>query len=258
MLTEAAHRAKPGSTVIGEVWNYPAGWFPALDGVINFYARRVVIDMIQHKISAGSANRMLAHMVSDCGIEPLLKSWFVLDNHDTDRLKSILPDDKSRRLAQVLQFTLPGCPVIYYGSEVGMEGAGDPGSRGAMRWDLVSPRNEDLKWYKKLIAIRKSHPALRIGDYTALDTDRLLGFARRTDKALETVVVLVNPSDETVSETVSARDGRLMNGGRLKDLLGGPESVAYGGLFEVTVPPRTARVYKLVSSKGYTPYKRVP
>lgn len=258
MLTQGAHQAKPDSVVVGEIWNYPAGWFPALDGVMNFFARRVVLEMIQHKVTVHSANQMLAHMVTDCGIDPLLKSWIVLDNHDTDRLKSILPDEKDRKLAQILQFTLPGCPVIYYGAEVGMSGAGDPGSRGPMRWDLANSENEELQWYKKLIAIRKSHPALRIGDFTALDTDRLLGFARRTDKTLETVFVLVNPSAETVTETVSSRDGRLMNGGRLKDLLGGPGAVSYSGMFDVTVPPRTARVFQLVNSKGYSPYKRVP
>ncbi|MFX8918423.1 alpha-amylase family glycosyl hydrolase, partial [Acinetobacter baumannii] len=34
-LTRAAHRAKPGSTVVGEVRGYPSDWFPALDGVFN-------------------------------------------------------------------------------------------------------------------------------------------------------------------------------------------------------------------------------
>jgi len=257
-LTEGAHHAKPGSAVVGEIWSYPQGWFPALDGVMNFYARRVVLEMIDHKVSVRSAGQMLAHMVSDCGIDPLLKSWLILDNHDTDRLKSILPDDRARRLAQILQFTLPGCPVIYYGSEVGMEGVGDPGSRGPMRWDLVTSDNSELTWYKKLIAIRKSHPALRIGDYVPLDTEQLLGFVRRTDKTLDTVIVLVNPSGEPITETVSARDGRLMNGGLLHDVLSGSVVTVYSGMFPVTIPPRTARVFELVDSKGYTPYKRMP
>jgi len=255
-LTDAAHHAKQGSAVVGEIWNYPAGWSPSLDGVMNFFARGVASDFVKQKISASVASRMLERMVSDCGIEPLLKSWLVLDNHDTSRLKSILPDERQRRLAQVLQFTLPGCPVIYYGSEIGMEGEGDPGSRGPMRWDMVKDSNRDLNWLKKLVAIRKSHMALKVGDYVALDTDRLLGFLRRTGRALDTVIVLANPSDSEVRETVSTREGKLMNGGVLKDTLDGSTVQAFAGMFDVTVPARSARVFELVSPKGYTPYKR--
>ena len=256
-LTAAAHRAKPGSVVIGEAWNYPAGWFPALDGVMNFYARQVVYDMLNKKLSAQMASRMMERMVDDAGIEPLLKSWLILDNHDTSRLKSDMPDDQLRHLAQVLQFTLPGCPVLYYGVEVGMEGKGDPGSRGPMRWDLVKTTNPETRWIKKLIALRKSHPALRIGDYAALDTEKLLGFARKTDRALDTVFVLVNPSDEAITESVSCREGRLMNGGQLKDVLTGALVTSYSGMIDVRVPARTARVFEMVSPKGYTPYKRI-
>jgi glycosidase len=123
-LTQAAHHAKPGSAVVGEAWNYPAGWFPALDGVMNFHARQIILDTLSGRLSPSVGNRLLERMVVDSGLEPLLKSWIILDNHDTDRLKSILPDDAKRHLAQVLQFTLPGCPLIYYGAEVGMEGRG--------------------------------------------------------------------------------------------------------------------------------------
>ena len=126
-----------------------------------------------------------------------------------------------------------------------------------MRWDLVSDSNPELKWTKKLVALRKSHPALQIGDYLGLDTDRLIGFTRRTDRALDTVVVLANPSDEIVKETISARDGRIMNGGQLRDLLDGSTVQSFAGLIDVTVPAHSARVYEVVSAKGYTPYKRI-
>ena len=32
---------------------------------------------------------------------------------------------------------------------------------------------------------------------------------------------------------------------------------SYAGIIDVTVPPRTARVFSLISPKGYTPYKRI-
>jgi cyclomaltodextrinase len=38
-LTAAAHREKPGSLVVGEIVNYPGGWTPAMDAVMNFSLR---------------------------------------------------------------------------------------------------------------------------------------------------------------------------------------------------------------------------
>jgi len=256
-LTQAAHQAKPGSAVVGEAWNYPAGWFPYMDGVMNYYARETILDVLSKKLAVPVANRMLERMVADAGIDHLNKSWLVLDTHDTSRLKTDLPDNKLRRLAQILQFTLPGCPVLYYGVELGMKGKGDPGSRGPMRWDLASNSNPELQWTKRLIAIRKAHRALRFGDYQTLDTQDLIGFSRRTDRTLDTVVVLANPSDKTVRETVSCRDSRLMSGGQLRDLFDGSTTRSNAGLIDVAVPPHSARVYEYVSPPGYTPYKRI-
>ncbi len=256
-LTQAAHHAKPGSVVVGEVWNYPAGWFPAMDGVMNFHIRQILLDTLSGRLSPLMGNRLLERMVADSGLDHLLKSWIILDNHDTDRLKSMLPDDKQRHLAQVLQFTLPGCPLIYYGAEVGMEGRGDPGSRGPMRWDMVTESNPDYAWMKKLVALRKSHLALRVGDFSSLESEHLLAFSRTTEKALDTVIVLANPTNDTVKEAISCRDGRIMNGGRLKDLLDGSTTQCFSGFIHVQLPPHSARVYEVISSPGYTPYKRI-
>ena len=108
---------------------------------------------------------MLGQMVSDTGIDESLKSWLILDNHDTDRLKEMFPETASRRIAEVLQYTLPGAPVVYYGREVGMEGAGDPGSRAPMRWDLATDSNKEFVAEKGLLKFRNSNRALKIGDF---------------------------------------------------------------------------------------------
>jgi len=60
----------------------------------------------------------------------MLKSWIILDNHDTPRLKNLVKDGAKQRLAQALQFSIPGSPCLYYGVEVGMEGGDDPANRG--------------------------------------------------------------------------------------------------------------------------------
>ncbi|AIE84450.1 alpha amylase [Fimbriimonas ginsengisoli Gsoil 348] len=258
-LTTAAHRAKSDSVVIGEVWNYPEGWSPAMDGIMNFHAGRIASAFATGKLEGPVAGHMLERMIADSGIEPVLRSWLVLDNHDTDRLLNLLPDEKSRHIAQALQFTLPGAPVMYYGTELGMTGAGDPGSRGPMRWDLNVNSNPELQWNRRLVEMRKKVRSLRIGDFRRLESEHLLAFLRLTDRVGETAIVLANPTDAPVHEIVGIRDGRIMNGTRLTDRLSSAQTLTFAGMVEVTLPPKSIRVFTPVTTArgGYTPYKRI-
>lgn len=106
------------------------------------------------------------------------------------------------KLAAVWQFAGPGAPMIYYGTEVGMWGANDPCDRQPMLWDDIpaedetqgfrgplaerhsrAPDMELFAFYQKLIALRKSQPALRRGSFRWLesDSDHVLAFERSLD-----------------------------------------------------------------------------
>jgi glycosidase len=258
-LTKAAHAEKPGSLVVGEIANYPKEWFPAVDGVMNFTLREIVLRLAAGRIPTPQAMQMVERMVADSGIENLLKSWLMLDNHDTPRIATALPHEPSRRLAQVLQFTLPGAPNLYYGSEVGMTGGDDPEMRAPMRWDLVRDDNPTLAWTRRLIALRKQRRALRVGDFRTLVADRLFAFERHTDRALDTVVVVANPLDVEVRETVLVRNAKLMNNWNMIDLLGGEPVRIVTGLLELALPPKGVKVLVPEASPGggYSAYKRV-
>lgn len=52
--------------------------------------------------------------------------------------------------------TYIGLPMIYYGDEVGMEGATDPHCRRPMLWEEQAQHTGLLDWYKRLISLRKS------------------------------------------------------------------------------------------------------
>ena len=262
-LTAAAHARKPGSLVVGEIANYPREWFPHVDAVMHFSLRQVLLRMVHGEIAPQHASRMIGRMVDDAGIEPMLKSWLYLDNHDTARLATVLFDRRQRRLAQVLQFTLPGSPNLYYGSELGLTGNEDPTMRAPMPWDRVEG-NVELAWVRQLIALRKNHRALRIGDYRPLEADRLLAFERHTDRIGDAVIVLANPGRVAVTETVLVPDSKLMNihgNTGLVDLLdpGAAPVAVTSALIRVTLAPHEVRVLTpvLAPREGYTPYKRV-
>ncbi len=259
-LTESAHLEKPGSLVVGEIWSYPQDWFPALDGVMNFTLRQILIDCADEKISSASANEMIDQMIEDAGIEHILKSWILLDNHDTPRITSTFPNPQARKVAQVLQFTLPGSPNLYYGSELGMESGPEPLCRAPMRWDLVSDTNAVFTWTKRLIEVREEQRGLKVGDYRKIISHKLIAFERYTDRVDDTVIVLANFSGDEVEETLMIPDSRLMNGTPMIDLLGSGLSFRLrSSILSVYLPARSAIVLKPYTEAvdGYTSYKRV-
>ncbi len=259
-LTKAAHAEKPGSLVVGEIPNYPREWFPSVDGVMHFGLRKLMIALANREIDGPTFQRMAARMVSDADYEHVLKSWVYLDNHDTFRLATTVPDNKARKLAQVLQFTLPGAVNLYYGTEVAMEGGDDPEMRGPMRWDRVEQNHPDLVWTKQLIAVRKANRALRVGDFrTAEASGNVIAFERFTDKAGDTVLVLINPATTEVQTTVLVANSKLMDGDNLIDQLSGKVFKLQGSMVETKLPPQTALILKpkLTTPDGYSNYKRV-
>lgn len=259
-LTRAAHAEKPGSLVVGEIANYPRDWMPAVDGVMNFTLREIILRLADGRMAVSLAQRMIDRMVQDAGPGGLLKSWVFLDNHDTPRLATVLPDVQQRRLAQVLQFTLPGAPNLYYGTEVGMTGGDDPEMRGPMPWQRVAAGHPDLAWTKQLVAWRKAHRALRVGDYRPVTAHKLLAFERHTDRALDTVVVIANPSSEAVTETVLVANSNLMNNWDMVSLDGQTRVKISTGMLNLSVPAGATLLLKPEASPGggYSAYKRVP
>ena len=259
-ITRAAHAEKPGSLVVGEIANYPKEWFPAVDGVVNFTLREIVLRLVNRQLSHTLAQRMVDRMVAETGTEHLLRSWLMLDNHDTPRLATAVPDERARRMAQLLQFTLPASPNLYYGSELGMTGGDDPEMRAPMRWDLVREDNPTLRWTRQLIALRKQHRALRVGDYRPIESEKLLAFERYTNRARDTVLVFANPGTEEVRETVLVANSKLMNTMRMLDPLGQAQPLKMNAsLLHVTVPAGgfLLLVPEIAPAGGYSSYKRV-
>ncbi len=260
-LTRAAHAQKPGSLVVGEIANYPKEWFPSVDAVMNFNVREIVLQTVGGRIDAQTAGRMINRVIDDAGIEPMLKSWLMLDNHDTFRLATSLPDERQRRLAQLLQFTLPGSPNLYYGSEVGMKGGDDPEMRAPMRWDWATDDNTELKWTRKLIALHKQHRSLRIGNFRLVTANHLLAYERYTDRAEDSVFVIANPSAKEITETILLANSKLMNGGPMLNLMDNQAKplTINSSLLSVTVPAGSYLVLSpdVKGAGGYTPYKRV-
>jgi glycosidase len=229
---------------------------------MHFALRRILLGMASGRLDGATAGRMITRIIDDVGVENMLRSWIHLDNHDTERMATAVPDAQRLGVAQVLQFALPGSPSLYYGSEVGMTGGADPAMRGPMRWDRVEAGHPQLDWLRRLIALRR-HRALRVGDYRTLVSRELYAFERHTDRALEAVIVVANPTDRPVAEWLLVTDSKIMDGIPLEDLLGQVEPVTvHSAMLPLTVPAHTVLVLKPMAPErargdGYSNYKRV-
>jgi len=94
-----------------------------------------------------------------------------------------------------LLLTTRGVPLIYYGDEIGLPGAGDPDNRRFMQWSGYSAGQTLLRTHiEKLGQIRKDHVALRRGSRTSLwaspDT-----MAYKMTSGADTVYVVINRGD---------------------------------------------------------------
>jgi glycosidase len=154
------------------------------------------------------------------------------DNHDVNRIASMLTHPGHLYTLYCLLFTMPGVPSIYYGSEWGLEAKRTNGDDTALRPALdistapSASRHPDLcETIGRLANIRRACAALRYGDYVQLSVSHeQLAFARRTDD--ECVVVAINASDKPVSVEVAVPDAQ---GSHLVDLLNPGETFAMRG-----------------------------
>jgi cyclomaltodextrinase len=172
------------------------------------------------------------------------------DNHDVDRVASLLREPAHLYPLYCLLFTIPGIPSIYYGSEWGLQGRKTRSSDRALRPSLEleqvrrdAPHPELAQAIGRLARVRSGSAALRYGDYRQLHVSHeQLAFLRQGQG--ETVAVAVNAAGEPARLELEippeARDGGTA---RWADRLEPSVSLAArGGMLEVEVPPRGARI----------------
>src|ERR1044072_6738872 len=136
------------------------------------------------------------------------------DNHDERRAVARFGEGGALA-ASALMFTLDGVPMLYNGMEVGdTTESGDPALfyRLPVFWPIEKRRPEFPRFYRQMIALRKSHPAFTRGALAWLrnsDESRVVTFARQ--EGAEQVVVAINFSNRPFEGTVEGTAGPLFS-----------------------------------------------
>ncbi len=225
---------KPNSFTVGEVYGAPSFVVAryvdekAIDIGFDFDLADKMIEAAQR---GNKRNIVRAHrrVMRDY---PLNQFATFLTNHDQDRLANKLLGHVGRnKVAASLLLTGPGLPFIYYGEEIGMAGSKpDERIRTPMHWDdsqfagftvgdtvwqalqdaenvaaaNVAAQTGDpaslLSHYRSLIHLRHNSPALRRGQYRAVESSSPALYAFLRHDGNQTLLVLINLDDEAIAE----------------------------------------------------------
>ncbi|NLK21847.1 MAG: alpha-amylase [Epulopiscium sp.] len=188
----------PDFYLIGEVWNNNPRYLElyhqvGIDGMTNYPLFDGIRDTFKQ---FGKTSALVSAIEKEKFYSNPEINGVFLDNHDNKRLITQAGDNGEEYLRQALAFvmTYKAIPVIYYGTEIAMEGGDDPDNRRDMQWEKIQD-SKTLEFYKTLVTLRQSNEALKSGEFKLLDYDNeFISYSRYTDD--KAVIVIINIKDK--------------------------------------------------------------
>ncbi len=166
-VRRVAKEEDPEAYVLGEVMGIATAWFKhgALDGVMHYKLREALVRFIVEERSDAAGFAAFARSLwRSYPEENSYSSYTLVGSHDKPRFLSLAGGDTRKLiLAAAFLFSFPGAPAIYYGDEIGLQGWEDPDCRRCFPWDEKRWDRELHAVFRRLIALRRAHPALRRG-----------------------------------------------------------------------------------------------
>lgn len=196
----------PNFYLLGEVWNDNVRYLQlynddGIDGLTDYSLYKGITGTF----SPSGSSSATANAVNKAKFfkNPGLNGIFI-DNHDNPRYITTYGKAYTKQALAFLM-TYPSIPVIYYGTEIGLEGRGDPDNRRDMDWEVAQTGNDMSNYYQKLLNIRQQNLATTKGTLTVLKTskDLLVYKLMLEDKGL---LVVMNLRNKPLIEKVPLTD----------------------------------------------------
>ena len=209
---------KSDALIVGEVWENAAHYLGGdmLDSAMNYDFRRYCRRFFaEQTVDAETFDTNVSTLLLRYNENALFAQLNLLDSHDVSRFLSLCGGKTERmELAVLLQMTFPGMPCVFYGDEKGLCGESEPEYRRPMEWDASSPLEEV---YRRMIALRKTHPALRYGSF---HTELACGGVYRYSRVWNgtKITVAMNLGAEPVK--AEKRGTLLLKKGENRDIIG--------------------------------------
>lgn len=203
--------ANPQCYILGEIWHQGYPWLRGdqFDSLMNYPLTYSIIDYFALQDTTKSEFMTAVTHSYLCYPKNVTEVMFnLLDSHDTARILSVCNNDKRKvRLAYLFLFTQSGCPCIYYGGEIGMDGykaMEAENNRKCMVWDEDKQDLELRNFIRGLIRMRKAHPEWNEPSlkWIHIDHPDVVSYQRGT------AIFFINNSESIVSLSY---DGEIIN-----------------------------------------------
>ena len=210
--------------LLGEIWHNSTQWLQGdeYDSVMNYPLTEAISSFWLDKTTSA---KQFEHNINRCNKmyqQQVTEVLFnMLDSHDTERLISRALGDKNVFYQQLaILFTMTGSLCIYYGTEIAMDGEGDPDCRRCMPWDEIANGvyNNEIATMKELIQLRKSNIACRSSNikFEQIYGDRVISYVK-TAKDRRSIKVIINADNKEVEvPTGKVLFKRLVENGKIK------------------------------------------
>lgn len=194
--------------IIGEIWHNSQPWLRGdeFDSVMNYPLQNAIADFCaKDRMSAKEFEWAINRCYSMYFRQVNEVLFNQMDSHDTIRILNRCDGDKNRvKKSLALLFAMAGSVCIYYGTEIFLPGSYDPDNRRCMPWKEIDEDyfKEDSDFVKKLIALRKNHPALYSTKYEFLPTEglRTVRLVKESEDGKEKICLLINGEDDSIKE----------------------------------------------------------
>ena len=239
----------PDVYITGEIWNNAAQYLQGdeFDAVMNYRFREAVLAFIaEERIDAESFINRINEPNLDYPSQAVYSLQNLIDSHDTERFLYSSEGNKDKlKMAAALQFTYPGAPMVYYGTEVGLSGASDPDTRRTMLWkerpDGNKPDMELYQYYSKLASIRRENEVLRTAgvEFEAIESEPKVVIVKRKNKDGKIYTVLNTAESEKIIRLEIAKIDSIT------ELLTEEEYQVNSGQLELKIGAFSAKILKI-------------
>ena len=195
--------AKADAVIIGENWHNAESFLRGdeFDSIMNYAFTNACLAYFKGEKSAQETSDYLNMVIMRNRDQANRMMLNFLDTHDTPRFITEIGGSKDKLLAAIaLSVVYMGANSLYYGTEIGLEGKGDPDCRRTFPWDKLE-ENKDLLGKIKEILVIKKHQAIKNGGIKIYSEDGLLIVNRFTkEKSLSLVINLESERNFDISD----------------------------------------------------------
>ena len=156
--------------LIGENWHDSESYLGGdqFDSIMNYAFTKAMLDFFARgTLSAEGVCEKLSELIMRNRTQVNRMMLNLLDSHDTHRFFSECGGNEGKLInALAVELFMPGASMVYYGTEIPLEGGYDPDSRRCFMWNdqRLFGRMKELLRYKKLRALTEGDVAFFVED----------------------------------------------------------------------------------------------